>query len=54
MLLGNLSQIVLDSSKFGMHLLRTGGASQVVTNSGFQYGRAFKKHGSKKYAKIRN
>ena len=43
-LLENLSKIGLDSSKFGMHSMRSGGASQAA-NCGFVCDRLFKKHG---------
>ena len=43
-LLENLRKIGLDSSKFGMHSLRSGGATQVA-NCGFVCDRLFKKHG---------
>ena len=43
-LLENLRKIGLDSSKFGLHTLRSGAASQAA-NSGFVCDRLFKKHG---------
>lgn len=43
-LLENLRKIGLDSSKFGLHSLRSGGASQAA-NSGLVCDRLFKKHG---------